>query len=131
MLEFCRRRLQSKNRKRHAARDALAAADAVVAAEREADAGARMTLDEISQALIDGGAHRPSASRSNLLAFESVTGEVRWRGGKDVPVGEMWLPKAEAQAFIAEKLPIMREEAAGARRAAEHWRKHGRPKRPG
>ena len=119
-------------------------AEAVAASAASAPpADQRMTIHEVGERLIEGGAHGPSASTSNLIAYDDVTGDIRWWYGDDAkvpgwpadaPMGlsgnHAWAPKAEAEAFIAKVLPLMQGEAEDARRVAAHYRKHGRPRRP-
>ena len=120
-----------------------AAESAAQAAEPAPAAGARMTIHEVGERLIEGGAHPPSAGTSNLIAYDDVTGDIRWWYGEDAqqpgwpadaPMGlsgnHAWAPAGEAEAFIAKVLPLMRKEAEGASRARAHFRRHGRPRRP-
>ena len=114
-----------------------------VSAASAAPVDQRMTIREVSERLIEGGAHSPSAGTSNLIAYDDVTGDIRWWYGDDAqapgwpadaPMGlsanHAWAPAAEAEAFISRVLPLMRKEAEGASRARAHFRRHGRPKRP-
>ena len=120
-----------------------AAESAAQAAEPAPAAGARMTIHEVGERLIEGGAHPPSAGTSNLIAYDDVTGDIRWWYGDDAkapgwpadaPMGlsanHAWAPKAEAEAFIAAQLPKMRAEAKANARARAHFRRYGRPRRP-
>ena len=117
--------------------------EAEAAAASAPPADQRMTIHEVSERLIEGGAHRRSASTSNLIAYDDATGDIRWWYGddakapgwpadapKDLSANHAWAPKAKAEAFIDKVLPRMQEEAAGNARARAHFRKHGRPKRP-
>ena len=87
----------------------------------------RMMIDEVGERLRELGAHGPSTKTSNLLAFDEVLGWVDWRipdgGGGNLA----WLPKAEAEAFIAKVLPDLKRVAEASRRRpsrAEIMRRH-------